>query len=76
MKQIFLSLLKTDLYRKKGLLVILLSGIIVTMYCICAMLGTAVGEYRIVQNWNDYTSLIVNPSTELPLDRTRISENI
>ena len=61
MKQIFLSLLKTDLYRKKGLLVILLSGIIVTMYCICAMLGTAMSEYETAQNWNDYTSLTVNP---------------
>ena len=76
MTHVFLHLLKDDLRSRKKAIIILFSGIIVSMYCICSMLGTAVGEYRIVQNWNDYTSLIVNPSTELPLDRTRISENI
>ena len=76
MTHVFLHLLKDDLCSRKKVILILFSGIVICMYCICSMLGTAVGEYRMVQNWNDYSSLIVNPSTELPLDRTRISENI
>ena len=61
MSRIFLSLFGADVHRKRGIILILLSGIVISMYCICAMLGVAVSEYETAKTWNDYTTLIVNP---------------
>ncbi|MBO4888600.1 MAG: ABC transporter permease [Firmicutes bacterium] len=74
MNHIFLSFLWADIHRKKGLLLILLVGIIVTMYCICEMLGIAVSEYEMAKNWSDYSSLIVNPGDEQSTEIRRMNQ--